>query len=304
MLIGAIPIAAISIVGWSVLVLFLLALAFALGLTIASIKLRVEQDPRIDQVEQALPGANCGGCGMAGCAAFAKAVVLGKAPVTGCPVGGPSCGERIAAIMGVSFEMKVKTRPVLHCVAGSASRKLRAPYHGSLRCSEANLIPGVQGCAYGCLGLGDCIEVCKFGALRMEDGLPIFDYAKCTSCGACVTACPRGLIELIPFKNEQMLVVGCSSRDPGKVVRQVCDAGCLGCGACARKSDVFAANGNLACIDYTKYTDVDSLKEAFAKCPAKALVVFGPTGRIPVKDVYAKPSDTEADRTEEAATPA
>ena len=289
-----------TILGISVLlsgptVLFILSVLFAVGLTIASVKLHVEQDPRIDEVEKATPGANCGGCGYAGCAAFAKAVVEGKAPVNGCTVGGQACAEAIAKIMGISFEVSVKTRPIIHCTAYDYNRKGKKPYLGVERCSEANLLTAIQGCAYGCLGFGDCVEACKFDALHIENGLPIFDYSKCTSCGACVKACPRNLIELIPFKQEAMLVVGCASRDPGKVVRQVCQVGCIGCGACARISDVFSIENNLAKIDYEKYQDIDSLQKVFEKCPAKMLVIFCPTHRrIPAKEAYARPEYARA----------
>ena len=277
-------------------VLFALACLFAVGLSIARVKLRIEQDPRLEQLETALPGANCGGCGYPGCAALAQAIVEGKVPVTACPVGGLPCAEAVAKILGVTFEVTVTTRPVVHCTA-RADQRGQKPYHGVPRCSEGNLIAGIQPCAYGCLAFGDCVDACKFDALRMEDGLPVFDYGKCTSCGACVRACPRDLIELIPFKNESMLVVGCSSRDPARVVRQICPVGCLGCGACAKKSDVFALDRNLTRIDYNKYEDVKSLKAVFEKCPAAALVIFGPTGRIPVKEAYAQPVAATAETT-------
>jgi RnfABCDGE-type electron transport complex B subunit len=266
-----------------------LGVVFAIGLTIAKVRLHVEQDPRIEKVENALPGANCGGCGYAGCAAYAKAVVEGKAPVTGCTVGGPELAQGIANILGVKFEVQVKTRPVIHCSAHTNQRKGRKEYHGVQTCGGASLITGIQGCVYGCLGFSDCVKACKFGAMRMNDGLPEFDYSKCTSCGACVKACPRNLIELLPFKKEAMLVVGCSSRDPAKVVKQVCEVGCLGCGACSKRSDVFGVNGNLAKIDYDKFDDLESLAEACRKCPAAALVIFGPERKIPVKEAFAQP---------------
>lgn len=269
-------------------VLLALGLAFAVGLTVASVKLRVDQDPRIDEIDAALPGANCGGCGFAGCAAYAKAVAEGKAPVDGCPVGGTDCATAVAAIMGIQIEAGVAPpQPVVHCGACDADRG-RKPYNGVARCSEANLIAGLQGCAFGCMGFGDCVDSCKFGALKMENGLPTFDYEKCTSCGACVNACPRLLIEMIPFKQEAMLVVACKSQDPGKIVRQVCNVGCIGCSACTKKSDVFTMTGNLADVDYEKYENVEALREAFDKCPTAVMAMFGPDGRIPVHDAYPK----------------
>lgn len=291
-----------NILGLSVLVsgpaiLLGLGLLLAVGLSIAMIKLRVDKDERIEKIEGALPGANCGGCGYAGCSSFAKAVVEGKAPVSGCTVGGADVAQTVANIMGINFEVQVKTRPVIHCSAFEHQRKGKKIYHGIHGCNEANLVTGVQGCTYGCLGFGDCVASCKFGALHLDRGLPEFDYAKCTSCGACAKACPRGLIEMIPFTKQAMLVVGCSNRDPAKVVREVCEVGCLGCGACSKKSDVFGVDRNLACIDYSKFDSVEGLQAAFEKCPSAALVVFGQDKRISVKDVYAKPksaTDSEA----------
>jgi ferredoxin len=123
----------------------------------------------------------------------------------------------------------------------------------------------------------------------MEDGLPVFDYDKCTSCGACVAACPRNLIELIPFKNEAMLVVACNNRDPARVVRQICKVGCIGCGACARKSDAFYMSRDLAHIDYDKYTNIEALRPAIERCPIDVMVVAGPGGSVPAKQILAEP---------------
>ncbi len=257
-------------------VLFGLGVLFAVGLTIASIKLKVEKDPRIEEVLLATPGANCGGCGYPGCEAFAKAVVEGKAPVDGCVVGGPDCAKRIAEIMGVEIDVSsLRQHPVVHCAAKDVDRKGGGEYYGIKKCSEANVILGVEGCVYGCLGFGDCVEACNFDALKLIDGRPHFDYEKCTSCGACVKACPRNLIEIIPFKDHSMLVVGCANRDPARVVRNVCTVGCIGCGACARVNpEVFSIENNLAKIDYEKYETIESVSQAIEKCPAKMLVLF------------------------------
>jgi RnfABCDGE-type electron transport complex B subunit len=286
------------------LVLLGLCILLGIGLTFALYKLRVEQDPRVDQISSSLPGANCGGCGFAGCGGFASAVVEGKALVTGCVVGGPAVAQNIANILGVKFEVQVKNRPVIHCSAFTNQRKGQKPYFGVETCSGANLVAGVQGCTYGCLGFGDCVKACKFGALHVKNGLAEFDYKKCTSCGACVKACPRNLIELLPFTKESMLVVGCSSKDPAKVVKQVCEVGCLGCSLCAKKSEVFTVAGNLSAINYDKFTNLESLVEVFQKCPAKSLVVFGPDRKIPVKEIFAQKSSANNEKMEATATQA
>lgn len=283
-------------------VLLGMAVLLAIGLTIASVKLHVQQDPRVEQVDEALPGANCGGCGYAGCTAYAKAVVAGETPVNACTPGGEEVANRLAEIMGVSFDVSVQTRPVLHCSAEYDQRKGHMPYDGVPTCTAANLVPGVQGCAFGCLGFGDCMESCPFDAIHMHNGLPAFDYDKCTSCGACEKACPRDLIEMIPFTKESMLVVGCANHDPPKVVKQVCEVGCIGCGACTRQSDVFGITRFKADIDYDKYESIEQVRPAFEKCPAAALVVFGEKGkRVPVKEAYARP-EYQKDDSEKTAT--
>ena len=173
-------------------VLFGLTLAFSGILGIAKEKLKVEEDPRIPQVTEALPAANCGGCGFAGCADFAKAVVEERAKCDGCPVGGSAVADKIAAILGVEVVQTFPYRPIVHCGAKTHQKKGVVPYDGVKSCVEANVVGVTQACVYGCLGFGDCLASCNFGAIHMEEGLPVFDYDKCTGCGACVRACPAG----------------------------------------------------------------------------------------------------------------
>jgi len=194
-------------------VLFGIVLVFAGLLGVAKEKLKVVEDPRIEEITEVLPAANCGGCGFAGCADFAKAVVEQRAECDGCPVGGSKTAEKVAAILGVEVVKTFPYRPVLHCGAKTQHKHGCVPYEGVETCAEAHIVGVTQACTYGCLGFGDCVEVCPFDALRMDEGIPVVDYAKCTGCGACAKACPRDLIELIPFKREKMLVVACSNKE-------------------------------------------------------------------------------------------
>jgi RnfABCDGE-type electron transport complex B subunit len=262
-------------------VLFGVTLVFATLLGVAKEKLRVEEDPRIERVNDVLPAANCGGCGFAGCADFAKAVVEKRAECTGCPVGGSATAERIAAILGVEVVRTYPYRPVVHCGARRSDKLGVVPYEGVTSCVEADVVGVTQACTYGCLGYGDCAAACPHDAIDMDDGLPVVVYDKCTGCGICVKACPRNLIEQIPFKQERMLVIACANKEPAKCVKAVCTVGCIGCGLCQRLfADLFRVEGNLAYLDYEQYTgendeDNEPLQKVLQKCPADAMVYFG-----------------------------
>ena len=148
----------------------------------------------------------------------------------------------------------------------------------------------MQGCAYGCLGFGDCDRSCPFDAIHVVDGLAVVDYAKCTGCGNCARVCPRNIITMAPFKKSRMLAVGCSNLDFGKDVKAVCTIGCIGCKACERASDMFTVVDNLPRIDYDKYSPAQlrAAEVAISKCPMKGLIYVG------------KPSTAGADGDDEA----
>jgi RnfABCDGE-type electron transport complex B subunit len=255
-----------------------LALLMAWILGWANKTFHVEVDPRVEKVNEALPGANCGGCGYVGCNEYAEAVVAGDAPPDLCPVGGVSCATALADILGIELEQKWPYRPVVHCGAALEERLKRHPYEGEQTCAAANLVNGVQGCTYGCLGFGDCETACPFDAIHVIDGLATVDYEKCTGCGKCAEVCPRNIISMIPFKMERMLAIACSNKDAGKHVKAVCKVGCIGCRMCERKGgELFKVTDNLSRIDYDKYDPemMEAAEVALEKCPMRRIIEVG-----------------------------
>ncbi|MFA8342151.1 MAG: RnfABCDGE type electron transport complex subunit B [Rhodothermaceae bacterium] len=247
-----------------------LGFLFAGGLAIADKKLRVEENPLIGKVNDALPGANCGACGKAGCYDFAVNVVDGKAEVNGCPVGGPDCAEALAKIMGVDAGSSVKMVARILCSGGHNEAALKdANYDGPTKCSAQVFVSGGnKACTYSCLGGGDCVDACNFNAIFMnENGLPEVVDELCTGCQACMKACPRNIIEMHPIDRE--LHVYCRNHDDPKTSKQVCKVACIGCGICARPSEGgIAIDNGLAVINHDT---VNNDLIPVAKCPTKAI---------------------------------
>lgn len=249
-----------------------LGLFFASVLALASEKLKVEEDPRVEAVMEALPGLNCGACGRAGCHELAEKIVAqGSLDNLRCPPGGAETDERIADILGVSAGPLVKKRAVIKCGGGKGSSVDHAEYRGIRNCTAAELIAGgPKVCSYGCLGYGDCVKACPFDAIYIgEDELPHVIEEKCTACGLCIEACPRRIIELIPCGNR--VVVACSSKDKGAAVRKACKVGCIACNICVKNApEGYKIADNLARVNYEKG---DAAAEAaIAKCPTKCIV--------------------------------
>jgi RnfABCDGE-type electron transport complex B subunit len=275
----------------AIIVMLVLALAMTFVLGWANRAFHVDVDPKIEKINAALPGANCGGCGYIGCAEYAEAVVHGEGdvPVDLCPVGGSSCATRIAEILGLELKESYPYRPAVHCGATTDQKLKKNPYQGEAECAAANLVSGVQGCIYGCLGFGDCVTACKFDAIHMVDGKPVVDYDKCVGCAACAKACPRNVISMVPFKDEQMFVVTCNNKDFGKDVKAVCEVGCLGCKACARLvGDLISIEDNLPTVNYEEYPPAhvdEKMQAVLEKCPMKRFVKIGTPDRQDVEKV-------------------
>lgn len=247
-----------------------MGLAFGAGLAFASQKFAVETDPRVMDILNVLPGANCGGCGYPGCGGFANAVVQGVAPTNGCPVGGAECAQNVAQIMGLEADLTAKKVARVLCNGGKNYATERFDYSGIEDCKAANMLHGGQkNCVYGCLGFGTCVRVCPFDAIHMnENGLAVVDPEKCTSCGKCLEACPKGIIEYVPYGQE--VVVDCKNPEKGPQVKKNCQVACIACGLCEKACpfDAIKVENNYARIDYTKCTECMLCVE---KCPTKAI---------------------------------
>ncbi len=247
-----------------------LGFIFAGALAIADKKLRVEENPLIGEINDVLPGANCGGCGFAGCYDFAVNVVEQKAKTNGCPVGGTESALSIARLMREEAGEVVRFLPRVLCRGGNKEAVQKfSTYHGPLTCSAMDLLSGGDKlCFYGCLSGGDCVTACPFGAMVMGDnGLPEVIESLCTGCGMCEKACPRDIIEMHPANRK--VFVFCKSHDDPKTSKSVCAVSCMGCSICARKSDGgVEMTDNLAIINYDC---LDTEKIPFEKCTTKAI---------------------------------
>ncbi|MDR2119500.1 MAG: Fe-S cluster domain-containing protein [Tannerella sp.] len=226
----------------------------------ASQKFRVDEDPRIAEVQEALPGANCGGCGYPGCGGFADACVKAASP-DGllCPVGGNAVMSRIAAILGREAVTDTPRIAVVRCNGTCEARPRINTYNGALNCTIAASLcgNGETGCSFGCLGYGDCVRACTFGAIRINPDTRIaeVDEEKCTSCGACVKACPKNIIELRKKgPKSRRIYVSCINKDKGGIARKACANACIGCSKCLKECafDAITIAGNLAYIDDAK----------------------------------------------------
>lgn len=222
-------------------------------------KFKVYEDPRIDQAEEALPKANCGGCGFAGCRAFAEACVKSETfDGLFCPVGGNETMNAVANILGRAAVEKAPEVAVVRCSGSPQYRKRTTEYDGQATCAiEHALYKGHTDCQYGCLGHGDCVVVCNFDAIRInsETLLPEVDEEKCTACGACVKACPKHIIELRPKgPKSRRIYVSCVNEEKGGIARKQCDVACIGCSACQKacKFEAITIQNFLAYIDHQK----------------------------------------------------
>lgn len=261
-----------STIGLSIAALSGMGLLFGVGLSFAGEFFKVEEDPRIQDIKDALPGANCGGCGFAGCAAFAEAALNKNAAPDGCPVGGAETAQKIGEILGIPVVIKERQCAFIKCGGGCDESHFRYNYFGMNNCGAAMQLAagGSKSCTFGCLGGGSCEAVCEFGAINMVDGIAVVDNEKCTACGRCVSACPKKLIEMVPYKNK--VRVACNSRDNGKAVRANCTVGCIACKMCERAcpDDAVHVNELLAQISYEKCTQCGACVE---KCPTKCIAV-------------------------------
>lgn len=243
-----------------------LGLVFGLVLAAASKVFYVETDPRLDQLNECLPGANCGGCGFAGCGAYAEAVLKGEAPVGKCASGGNEAAKAMAAIMGVEAGEVTRKVALVRCsgartydAEGNLTKgaKMKATYEGFHDCLAASRVggSGPLSCKFGCLGYGSCTKVCKYGAISVKNGVAVVDEDLCVGCMACAQVCPRKIITAV--EPSQNVIIACNSLAKGAVTNRACTVGCIGCGKCMKNcpSGAITITNNLAQIDSSKCTN-------------------------------------------------
>ena len=267
------------VIFYSLLTLGIIGCVAAVLLYFIAQKFKVEEDPRIDDVEAALPGANCGGCGFPGCRGMAEACVKASS-LEGllCPVGGQDVMQKIAGILGMEAAASEPKIAVVRCNGSCDVRPKTSSYDGPKSCAvAAATFAGETGCAFGCLGFGDCVAACQFDAIHInpETGLPEVDEDKCVACGACAKACPKLVIELrkkgrLVKEQHRRLWVQCVNKDKGAPARKACKNACIGCAKCQKvcKFDAITVENNLAYIDPEK---CKACGMCFNECPTGAI---------------------------------
>ena len=256
-----------------------LGLVFGLVLAAASKVFHVETDPRLDQLNECLPGANCGGCGYAGCGGYAEAVLNGEAPIGKCASGGNECAQAMAAIMGVQAEEVTRKVALVRCSGEKrydksgnlvSGAKIKAEYEGFHDCIAASKVGGngPLSCKFGCLGFGTCVKACKYDAISVVNGVAKVNEDRCVGCLACAAVCPRNLI--VPVEPNRNVVIACASLAKGAVTTRGCTVGCIGCGLCKKicPKDAITIERNLAVIDYSK---CDNCGLCATVCPKKLI---------------------------------
>lgn len=283
-----------DIVIYTIITVSAIGIISALILFLAAKKFYVFEDPRIDDVENALPSANCGGCGFPGCRNFADACV--KADDLGtlfCPVGGNDTMKDVAEILGKAVTEKAPQVAVIRCSGSFEYRPRTNNYDGAANCTVAsNLYSGDTGCQYGCLGLGECVDACTFDAMYMDEktGLPVVIQDQCTACGDCVRACPKNIIELRnQGKKDRRIYVSCINEDKGGVAKKNCSVACIGCKLCEKACnyDAITIENFLSYIDYTKCV---LCRKCVAVCPTDSIHEINfPVRKVVKKDTEKKP---------------
>lgn len=280
----------------AVLILGALGVLFAVVLYIVAQKFKVVEDPLIDEVAEVLPGANCGGCGKAGCRAFAEACVAqGNMDGLRCAPGGDAVAAKVAELLGCAVAQGEPQVAVVRCNPANCGDKRRSRYDGLQSCAfQATVYTGESGCPFGCLGCGDCVAACQFDAIHMgENGVPAVDEEKCTACGACAKACPRRIIELRPKgRMNRRVYVSCVNKEKGAEARKSCGNACIGCGKCEKACpfDAVHVTDNVAYIDPSK---CKSCRKCVVECPTGAIhdVNFPAPAKKPEAPKVAAPAE-------------
>lgn len=243
------------------------------GLSFVSAALEVPPDEKLTAARNALPGANCGGCGFSGCDAYAEAVVYGKAETDLCAPGGADAAKALAEVMGISAGEYVKKTACVFCNGGESGTTQKYEYRGVKTCAaESTLFGGARSCSFGCLGLGDCVKVCAENGIFINDnGVAEIKQDNCIGCGKCVKACPTGVIRLAVETERPIYRVKCSNCDKGAAANKACKVSCIGCGVCVKQCEFGAIKvvNNCAVIDPELCKACGKCAE---KCPKKCIV--------------------------------
>ena len=249
-----------------------IGLLFGFLLSFASLKLKPKEDPLLEALKDAMPGANCGGCGVSGCGQFAEELFANNMDVKACPVGGDDLVKKLARLMGQEAEKLVKRVAFVKCIGGQTKTKSNYTYIGMRDCfAMAKLAGGgAKTCIHGCMGGGSCKNSCVFNAIRIVDGIAEVIRERCVSCTKCVTSCPKNIIEMVP--DSVRVHVGCNSTSDAKTVRGTCDIGCIGCKICEKKCphESIITGRNLAKIKYETCTNCFICTDA---CPRKCIMM-------------------------------
>jgi len=251
-----------------------LGIAALLGILIVIVShfFQLPVNEKKEALTAALPGANCGGCGFAGCDGYAQFLADGSTDTSLCAVGGAACSAELASILGVSPVFSEPSVVRLLCQGTSVHTKRRYEYSGTTTCNAAHgLLGGPGACTYGCLGFGDCITVCAFHALSVKDGIISVDIKECTACGQCVKICPKDLLKLFPKSSEEAVL--CKNTWPGPQTRKNCTVGCIGCQKCVKTcpAGAISMTDALAVIDQTVCTRCGA---CVTVCPTQSVLLL------------------------------
>lgn len=258
----------------AILIVSGIGLIIGVVLAIASIIMAVPTNEKVDAVRNELPGANCGACGFSGCRAYAKAIVAGEAEVNLCPVGGKDVAVKLGEIMGVEAGDVEQKIAVVRCMGSKDNTERRFKYQGAQNCRSAtNLVGNLSSCVYGCMGLGDCLKVCPYGAIEVCNGVARVISENCRGCGMCTAACPKNLIALVPVKEQAL--VRCQNFHKGAMTRKDCNVGCIGCMKCVKVCEEGAVKVENfhAQVDPQKCT---TCGKCVAACPRGCITPFIP----------------------------
>ncbi len=290
-----------QIIIYAIIAMTVAGVVLSLVLYLVAQKFKVVEDPRIDEISEILPGANCGGCGFAGCRALAEAIVKsGNLDGKRCPVGGDAVMQKVGAVMGIEAALSEPVVAVVRCNGGKCNTQQKVVYDGVRDCASANQnFASEGGCPFGCLGLGTCESVCNFDAIHINEqtGLPEVNQDKCVGCGACVKACPRKVIELRKkgLKDRRVFVC-CINKEKGAVAKKNCDVACIGCGKCEKECPFGAITieNNLSYIDFNK---CKLCRKCVAVCPTGAIHAVNFPEKKPVENTPSENTDTKAEST-------